>query len=118
MRMVFNPMFFLFRLFFSVYFFVYIHVQANTPEIRSFDDAIVMLSSANQSENTTVSIDAYMYMFCFIGSNLWRHAYTFPGVCVLQFSVSLSLNPNFLPFYPHFTLHIHKHTIFYPPAAL
>lgn len=29
--------------------------QANTPEIRPFDDAIVMLRSTNQSENTTVS---------------------------------------------------------------
>lgn len=37
--------------------FVFFYVtQANAPEIRPFDDAIVMLRSTNQSENTTVSI--------------------------------------------------------------
>lgn len=36
--------------------------QANVPEIRPFDDAIVMLRSTNQSENTTVS-NMYIY-FC------------------------------------------------------
>lgn len=44
--------------------FAFIFVmQANAPEIRSFDDAIVMLSSANQSENTTVSIQYALYVF-------------------------------------------------------
>lgn len=44
--------------------FAFIFVmQANAPEIRSFDDAIVMLSSANQSENTTVS---KLCLICFL----------------------------------------------------
>lgn len=54
---------------FFVFLYLHLYVQANTPEIRSFDDAIVMLSSANQSENTTVSIHsrgihAMMYCIC------------------------------------------------------
>lgn len=45
-------------MFMHAFAFIFV-MQANAPEIRSFDDAIVMLSSANQSENTTVSTCVY-----------------------------------------------------------
>lgn len=50
-------------MFMHAFAFIFV-MQANAPEIRSFDDAIVMLSSANQSENTTVSILCFI-CFCY-----------------------------------------------------
>lgn len=52
------------HVFFAFFFIVFPpKMQANVPEIRSFDDAIVMLSSANQSENTTVSTLCVLCLF-------------------------------------------------------